>query len=206
MMEYADVQVQLVDLPPIAEDIRKLPFYNLLRNADAHMMVLDGKGDPAVEVQLIIEELAEGKVYTPVYEGEVPVGAVKKKMLAVVNKSEDSDEEQVRSSIGEATGGKVDTVFVSVAEGKGLEELKKKVFELIDVIRIYTKVPHHEPDMKDPYVLPRGATVMDLAIAIHHDFADNLKFCRVWGSSKFEGASVHRDHVLEDGDVVELHM
>ena len=30
-------------------------------------------------------------------------------------------------------------------------------------------------------------------------------FARVWGSGAFEGQTVQRDHVLADGDVVEIH-
>jgi ribosome-interacting GTPase 1 len=60
--------------------------------------------------------------------------------------------------------------------------------------------------MKDPYVMPAGSTIMDLATHIHHDFADNLQFARVWGSSRFDGQPVQRDFVLQDGDIVELHI
>ena len=31
------------------------------------------------------------------------------------------------------------------------------------------------------------------------------QFAKVWGSARFDGQRVERDHVLEDGDVVELH-
>lgn len=206
MMPYEDIQIQMIDLPPLGEEIRKLPFYNLLRNADAHLMVVDGSRDAAVEVQLVLEELEEGKVLSPVNEGEVPVGAVLKKMLIVANKCENADCDSVLEELGEVTGGKIGTVAVSIRSGMGMDELRRKIFDLIDVVRVYTKVPHKKPDLKDPYVLPRGSTIMDLATAIHHDFAENLKFARVWGSSKFEGQQVQRDHVLEDGDVVELHM
>lgn len=223
MMEYEDIQVQIVDLPPLCEEIRRLPFYNLLRNSDAHLMIVDGSADPATEVMLILSELEEGKVLSPVYDGDVPIGAVVKKMLIVINKcdgvlrgtggplSGDSEagldrEPEVRRQVREAVAGRIDSACLSLKDGSGIAALKKKIFELIEVVRVYTKVPHKPPDMDDPYVLPRGSSIMDLAIAIHHDFADNLRFACVWGSSKFDGQQVHKDHVIEDGDVVELHM
>ena len=60
--------------------------------------------------------------------------------------------------------------------------------------------------MEEPVVLPKGSTVIDLAEEIHKDFAKKLKYARVWGSGRFEGQRVTRDYVLEDGDIVELHV
>ncbi|MDI6829245.1 MAG: TGS domain-containing protein, partial [Armatimonadota bacterium] len=61
-------------------------------------------------------------------------------------------------------------------------------------------------DMDTPYVVPRGTTVIELATMIHKDFAEKLRYARIWGASKFEGQMVSRDHVLEDRDVIELHV
>jgi ribosome-interacting GTPase 1 len=55
-------------------------------------------------------------------------------------------------------------------------------------------------------ILPKGSTVEDLAEEIHKDFVEKLKYARVWGSAKFQGQRVFKDHVLEDGDIVELHI
>ncbi len=59
--------------------------------------------------------------------------------------------------------------------------------------------------MDAPFVLPRDSTVMDLARKVHRDIAERLKSARLWGEGVFEGQTVKRDHVLHDGDVVELH-
>ena len=41
---------------------------------------------------------------------------------------------------------------------------------------------------------------------IHKDILKNLKYAVLWGaSSKFEAQRVGRDHVVVEGDVVELH-
>jgi ribosome-interacting GTPase 1 len=52
--------------------------------------------------------------------------------------------------------------------------------------------------------MQRGGTVEDFARKVHQDFYENLKSARVWGSATHDGLMVSRDHVLEDGDVVEL--
>ncbi len=46
----------------------------------------------------------------------------------------------------------------------------------------------------------------DLASKIHKDFLEELKYARVWGKQVYDGQMVQRDHVLQDGDVVELHL
>ena len=46
----------------------------------------------------------------------------------------------------------------------------------------------------------------DLARAVHRELGEELKSARVWGSARFDGQSVQRDHVLQDRDVVELHV
>jgi hypothetical protein len=41
---------------------------------------------------------------------------------------------------------------------------------------------------------------------VHHDFAERLKFARVWGQGKFEGQRINREYILRDRDVIELHL
>ena len=82
---------------------------------------------------------------------------------------------------------------------------RQAVFELLEVIRVYTKAPGKKLERTAPYVLKRGSRLIDLAAHVHQDFLAQLKYARLWGHGKFEGQMVNRDHVLEDKDVVELH-
>jgi hypothetical protein len=59
--------------------------------------------------------------------------------------------------------------------------------------------------MKDPFTLPIGSNVIDLAMHIHRELAEKLKTARAWGTDVYDGQSVHRTHVLHDKDIVELH-
>lgn len=87
-----------------------------------------------------------------------------------------------------------------------LDSLKKKIFDSLDVIRVFTKSPKEKPDTDHPVVLfKRKRTVIDAAKEIHKDFA-SLKYARVWGSTKFPGQQVSGDYELEDNDVIELHL
>jgi ribosome-interacting GTPase 1 len=84
--------------------------------------------------------------------------------------------------------------------------LKEVIFQALGIIRVYTKAPGKQPDMETPFVLKKGSTVLDLAYNIHREFPKLLKNARVWGSARFEGQTVARDYMLQDGDIVELNI
>ena len=67
-------------------------------------------------------------------------------------------------------------------------------------------MPGGKPDYEDPIVLKAGSNLEEAAAGVHKDFARNLKYARIWGSGKFDGVMAKRDHILQDGDVIELHM
>ena len=95
---------------------------------------------------------------------------------------------------------------VSSVTGEGFQELARLTFETLDVIRIYTKEPGRPADHKKPFTLKRGATIAVLASTIHKDLSQQFKFAKVWGRSVFDGQKVNADHVLEEGDIVEIHI
>ena len=88
-----------------------------------------------------------------------------------------------------------------------LDELKDEIWNNLDLIKVYTKsVDKKKPDYP-PIALKRSSTVKDLAFNVHKDFVKKFKFARIWGKSvKFDGSRVGLDHVLDDEDIVELHI
>jgi len=101
--------------------------------------------------------------------------------------------------------GNLETIAVSARTGSGLEELFRRLWELLAMIRVYAKEPGQPPDRQKPFTLPAGATVADLARQIHRDLPETMKYARLWGHGRFEGQQVHRTEVLRDLDVVEIH-
>jgi ribosome-interacting GTPase 1 len=98
-------------------------------------------------------------------------------------------------------------IHVASAEhGAGMEELRFALYRFLNVIRVYTKHPGKQPDLTSPFTVPVGSSLEVMAAHVHRDFADKLKSARIWGSGVFDGQSVGRDHVLQDKDVVELHV
>jgi ribosome-interacting GTPase 1 len=65
--------------------------------------------------------------------------------------------------------------------------------------------PGKPADMTEPFTLPVGSTVMDLATAVHRQLAEKLKSAKIWGTGVYGGQNVQRNHVLNDKDIVELH-
>ncbi|MDY0110914.1 MAG: TGS domain-containing protein [Candidatus Krumholzibacteria bacterium] len=105
----------------------------------------------------------------------------------------------------ELTGKHYPVLAVSADQGTGLERLGALLVRGLDIVRVYTKVPGKPADYERPYTLFAGDTVADLARLIHRDLAASLQYAKVWGSAKFDGQQVGRDHPLADGDVVEIH-
>ncbi len=84
-----------------------------------------------------------------------------------------------------------------------IEKVKKKIFNELQIIRVYTKPPHGKPDYNDPIILNKGDTVKEAAAKIHKELL-NFKSVKVWGSTKFPGQQVNSDYPLHDGDVIEV--
>ena len=134
------------------------------------------------------------------------MGQDKVKALIVANKLDTEETSAGYKSLQAQYAGRLPVIAISAKEGIGLEELRRKVYEMLDIIRVYTKTPGQKADFTDPLILDRGNTVADAAADVHKDFGHKLKFARIWGSGKHDGVMAKRDHVLQDGDVIELHL
>ena len=206
MMAFENIQVQLIDTPPLSEQPPEWWLLNIIRRADALLLVIDLSQDPVAQVQSLIARLNEkiiglGQI-AEVTEDDAPQSY--KKALIVGNKADLDGGGRNLRTLQDRYGGMLPIVAVS-ALGEGLDELRLEVFQMLDIIRVYTKTPGGKPDMADPIILDRGSTLEAAAASVHKDFARKLKYARIWGSGKFDGVMAKRDHVLQDGDVIELH-
>jgi ribosome-interacting GTPase 1 len=129
-----------------------------------------------------------------------------KPTLIVANKIDEEGATENLEFLREVIQDEFEIIPVSAETGEGLDQMKERLYEFLDVVRIYSKVPGKTADMKKPFIVKRGSTVLDVAEKIHREFAHNLKFTKIWGSGKFDGQVVERDHVVEDGDILEIHV
>ncbi len=207
MMKFENIQIQLLDMPPITDREARPWFSHLLRNADVILIMVDLSEDPLVQLETLLAEMEGMKVKVMAQgsdEGLMP-GVVWKPALVVGNKYDLDGSDENYLMLGELCGDDIQVVAVSAREGNGLEDMSRTIFEKLNVIRVYTKMPGKKPDLDDPVVLRRGSTAEDAAESVHKDFRSRLKYAQVWGSGKYDGQRVKRDHVLEDGDIIELH-
>ena len=209
MMPFEDVQVQLVDTPAVASGHTESYLPNLVRNADGVLLVLDIASDEVDAAGKSLFELLERARTWPQTRPLPPEPSplmVCKPVIALGNKCDLDDDGTFATLAREAVGPELPFLAVSSQRGDGLESLRPLLFRELRRIRVYSKEPGHKPDLSRPFVLPEGATVHDLALGVHNELAERLKFARLWGrNARFEGQQVDRHHVLADGDVVELH-
>jgi small GTP-binding protein len=210
MMEFENIKIQLVDMPPVVSG--SMPFWvpPTLRRADALLIMVDLSNSPLDQLVDISMQLEEMRIRIGRERPEEESGWTWKKVIIVGNKLDLAEEKGTAGSdlqaLRDEYEGLVPVLGISAKKGTGLEDLRLKVFEVLDIIRVYTKTPGQKPDLTDPIILKRGSTLADAAEDVHKDFLAKLKFARLWGSGKHDGVMVKRDHVLEDGDIIELHM
>jgi uncharacterized protein len=208
MMPFEDIQIQLVDLPPIGNESTDGWVSGILRYTDALLLILDMTDDPEIQAELLIEQLQRWNIHllsSKRPQVETKTG-VSKRGLIVVNKNDLAVTEGSIIRLKEKYGDTCQCIAISALTKENLEELKRAIFEIAGIIRVYSKPPGKEPDLSTPFTIPSGSTVLGLAEFIHKDFLFNLKFARVWGSAKIEGQRVEKNHILKDLDIVEFHI
>ena len=196
MMEFENIQIQLIDTPPLTEQSVVWWLPHMIRRADALLIVVDLADAPLAQVEAIFTELESRKIDIK----------DKVKALIVGNKLDLANARENHLALKNKYQGQLPVIAISAREGVGLEELKREIFQMLDIIRVYTKAPGQKPEFTDPIILERGSTLEDAAASVHKDFAAKLKYARIWGSGKHDGIMAKRDHVLQDGDIIELHL
>lgn len=207
MVPYENIQFQLLDTPPITKEYMDPWMGDLIRRCDIVAIVLDLHNDPLRQLEETFSVLQGLRVFA---EGlPVPPDLKKspfiKEMMVVINKVDlDADEEDYEIFL-ELWERDLPCIGISTRTGRNLKRFVEMIYDLSAIIRVFTKAPGKKPDLDSPFILPKESTLEVLATKIHKDFVMNLKFARVWGESVFDGQMVQRDHILQDGDVVEIH-
>ncbi len=206
MMEVENVQIQLIDTPPLNKEFVEPEMLNLLRRADLILLMVDLQGFPIQDIEDSVAILEENHIVPShrqeQYQGERRPAVVP--LLVLANKCDDERCEEDFEVLCELLEGEWPLLPISVTTGRNIEQMKRTVFEQLGAIRVYAKPPGKEPDLSAPFVLDKGSTVEEFAAKVHRDFVVNLKSARLWGSGTYDGQMVGRDHVLHDGDIVEL--
>ena len=177
MMKYAGTNIQLIEIPAIESE-----YYDagLVNTADVVLVVVTRVDD--IDKILHVISMAHGK------------------KLIIFNAKDEINERRIESTLKSK---KLNFCIINTETGKGLEELKEKIFKSFGNIRVFTKEPGKEKS-DNPLVFDSGATVMEVARKIFRGSA-KIRETKIWGpSSKFPGQKVGLNHQLKDMDVIEF--
>jgi small GTP-binding protein len=208
MVPIEDIQVQLIDTPPLNKEHTEPELFDLLRTSDLILIIVDLQATPFQQLEDSLEMLKEHKIVPEnkkeTIEDERQVNLIP--VLVIVNKDDDDKCDQDFEVFKELLEIELPLIPISILKERNIEILKVKIFETLGIIRIYSKPPGKDADLTKPFIIKKGCNVEEFAGKVHHDFYQKLKTARVWGSNVFDGQLVGRDHILQDKDVVELHL
>jgi small GTP-binding protein len=206
MMPVENVQIQLIDTPPLNREFVEPALMDLVRRSDMILAVVDLLTDPFEQLEETIEILQEQRVFPLHWKDRIQEERRQTflPLIVLVNKNDDETTDEHYRIFRELLEEDCLTIPVSAKTGRNLDRMKQVLFDQLDIIRVFSKAPGKDPDLSAPFVLKKGSTIDDFAAKVHQDFVEKLKAARVWGSSAFDGQMVGRDYPLRDGDVVEL--
>jgi uncharacterized protein len=178
---FEKTKIQLIEIPAIESEYCNK---SLINTADTILILVDNLNS--------IKEI------------EKNLEKAKGKRIIVFNNKKNLNENSLRKISATLQSKKYNFVLISPKIKEGIEELKNKIFQSFDKIRVYTKEPHKEKSPK-PLILNPESTVRDVAEKILKNFSEKIKQTRIWGpSSKFPGQKVGLKHILKDLDIVEF--
>ncbi len=210
MMPFEDIAFQLIDTPPVTADVFDADTQGLIRGADLVLLMVDMASDEGWEqCQQVLDRLRQTKTRLGrhSYLDENDIGLSYTTAFLVLNKFDVAEAELRWELFQEFDLPDLEIFRISSITGQGIGELQAATFQQLGIVRVYTKSPKQkEPDYAQPFTVRQGETLGDVAALVHRDFADKLKFARVWGSRVHDATSVKADYVVHDKDVVELHL
>ena len=102
---------------------------------------------------------------------------------------------------------KLKTSFIPVSADAELNitELRDRIYDELQFIRIYLRPKGGKTDYKEPLIVRKGNSVLDVCNKLHRKLRKDFRFGLVWGKSvKFGGQRVGLSHVLQDEDVLTI--
>ena len=206
MMPLENIQIQLIDTPPLSNEFVDPEMMDLIRRCDLVLLMVDLQTDPLQQLEDTVALLGEHRI-VPLrlkdrYRDRHGLSLIP--FLIMANKNDNTATDENLDIFRELLNDNWPMIAASVTTGRNLDLLKAAIVERLNIIRVYSKSHGQKPDRSSPFVLKKGSTIADFACKVHQDFAQKLKAAKVWGTAVFDGQMVQRDYVLQEGDVIEL--
>jgi len=221
MLPFEGVNFQLIDLPPLSPEHPVPWIANALQPANAALLIVDLTDPDCVEHVIKLRDILISRKVTlwenwgstdasdpednEDEEMSDPFAIFLPTLLVATKADEVPSMKDELDVFEELLGVRYPALAVSVTTGEGMERIGPFLFENLGIVRVYTKAPGKPADTDQPFTLRRGGTVLDVALLVHRDFESTLKYARLWGGGHFKGQQVGREHVVADGDILELH-
>ncbi len=207
MMNFENVQFQLIDTPPLDRDYLEPEFINLIKSSDLVILMLDIQAYPLQQIDLDIRVLKEYHIMPESFKPDEPDKRVSYiPFIILVNKVDSPELMDEFEVLDELLGEDHKLIPFSLKNRINYDKLMESLLRTMNIIRVYSKPPHEDADMSQPFVLKTGDTLDDFARKVHRDFAEQLKSARVWGENVYDGQHIGHDYILSDGDIIELHI
>ncbi len=190
MMPYENILIQLVDTPPLTKS--SPPWLKgILKAADGFLAVFDLSSENIVkDIENLREILNDWGIYD-------------KKILFLGNKADLKESGENLKKIEPQYKIKI----ISCLEKTGLEGLKKEIFNLLEIVRVYTKDSNESsPDFEHPFILKKNSQLIELANQIHQDFFSSFRYAKLFKKDSKNPRFVGKDYLLQDGDIIEIHI
>jgi uncharacterized protein len=209
IMTVHDVTVQLIDTPPIAVGHFEPYLVDFVRTADLVLLVMNGSDDDGPDATQAILELLETRhtrlAHASGFEDH-DFSLLRIRSKLVVTHGSDPDAAVRTALLQERCGGAIDLpiCLVELSDLADCEQLRREIWHALGLLRVYTKSPKQPVERVDPFTLPAGATVEELAAKVHADWAERVRSAKLWGRDDADFRTVGKDHLLSDGDLIEL--
>ena len=197
MMEFEDVQVQLIDTPPLDPATLESWMLQLIQQSDVVLLVFDVNDPELLEQTDFILNLFSDK---GVLSADGP------RLVVLAGKIDIRGADQSLEVWEDLFAEQIHHQPFTSRDPAVVEKLRRKLFRCLDIVRFYTKRPGHsvEPGSM-PFLVKKGATVIEAARYVHQDFSRNFRFARIWRSPSLEGQMIDQHEEVRDRDLLEIH-
>ncbi|MCM8822506.1 MAG: 50S ribosome-binding GTPase [Candidatus Omnitrophica bacterium] len=200
MLEYQDIQIQMVDTPALASGVSENWLGDMMQKSDLILLLMDLSDDDILEkMEDVMKILEQFKIKTP------DKWEFTKKILWVGNKIDVPGWQEIKNIVCELYPIGNEFLTISAKKNTNLDSVGEMVFNKLEIIRIYTKIPGKPAEMKDPYTIAAHSTLEDLARSIHKDLVKSFRYARLWKQGKGNPIIAGRDYILQDRDLIEIH-
>ncbi len=208
MLDFEDIQMQIIDLPPLWENTESWT-YNIIRNCDLAIIIVDGTSiSPKEDYLTISDYLLKAKIeLSPEKVDKDDMQSIRTiPAIIVLSKCDFPEDTDKARELNAFLDNKWEIKPFSIINPYDLDSLKKDIFLNLNLIRVYTKKPGYPADIDRPYVLPKGSSLQGVASAIHKDLSKAFKFARVWSKDgSLRGMAAEKNYLVKDSDILEFH-